>query len=115
MQWSALGDESSWTASATTQADFQDIPDGGSVVGLSGGEFGLVFLDRSIHRMAYVGTPLIFQFDNISRNLGCYEANSIIQYAGTTFFLSDDGFYAGLDDVATRSAVVNPLDHRPIS
>ena len=94
VQWSALGDESSWTASATTQADFQDIPDGGSVVGLSGGEFGLVFLDRSIHRMSYVGTPLIFQFDNISRNLGCYEANSIIQYAGTTFFLSDDGFYA---------------------
>lgn len=94
VQWSALGDESSWTNSATTQADFQDIPDGGSVVGLSGGEFGLVFMDRSIHRMSYVGSPLVFQFDNISRNLGCYEANSIIQYAGTSFFLADDGFYA---------------------
>lgn len=94
VQWSALGDESSWTPSATTQADFQDIADGGTVVGLTGGEFGLVFLDRSIHRMSYVGSPLIFQFDNISRNLGCYEANSIIQYAGTSFFLSDDGFYA---------------------
>jgi len=94
VQWSALGDESSWTNSATTQADFQDIPDGGSIVGISGGEFGLVFLDRSIHRMSYVGSPLIFQFDNISRNLGCSESNSIIQYSGTTFFLSDDGFYA---------------------
>lgn len=94
VQWSALGDESSWTPSATTQADFQDIADGGSVVGLTGGEFGLVFMDRSIHRMTYVGSPLIFQFDNISRNLGCYEANSIIQYSGTSFFLSDDGFYA---------------------
>ena len=94
VQWSALGDESSWANSATTQADFQDIPDGGSVVGVTGGEFGLVFMDRSIHRMSYVGSPLVFQFDNISRNLGCYEANSIIQYAGTSFFLSDDGFYA---------------------
>jgi hypothetical protein len=94
VQWSALGDESSWTNSATTQADFQDIPDGGSVVGITGGEFGLVFMDRSIHRMSYVGSPLVFQFDNISRNLGCYEANSIIQYAGTSFFLTDDGFYA---------------------
>jgi hypothetical protein len=94
VQWSALGDESSWTNSATTQADFQDIPDGGSVVGLTGGEFGLVFMDRSIHRMSYVGSPLVFQFDNISRNLGCYEANSIIQYGGTSFFLADDGFYA---------------------
>lgn len=94
VQWSALGDESSWTNSATTQADFQDIPDGGSIVGVTGGEFGLVFMDRSIHRMTYVGSPLVFQFDNISRNLGCYEANSIVQYGGTSFFLSDDGFYA---------------------
>jgi len=94
VQWSALGDESSWTASATTQADFQDIPDGGSIVGVTGGEYGLILMDRSIHRMSYVGSPLVFQFDNISRNLGCYEANSIIQYGGTTFFLGDDGFYA---------------------
>jgi len=94
VQWSALGDESSWTASATTQADYQDIPDGGSVVGVTGGEYGLILMDRSIHRMSYVGSPLVFQFDNISRNLGCYEANSVIQYGGTTFFLGDDGFYA---------------------
>jgi hypothetical protein len=94
VQWSALGDESSWTNSATTQADFQDIPDGGAVVGVTGGEFGLIFMDRSIHRMSYVGSPLVFQFDNISRNQGCYEANSIIQYGGTSFFLSDNGFYA---------------------
>ena len=94
VQWSALGDESSWTTSATTQADFQDIPDGGSVIGVTGGEFGLVFLERAIHRMSYVGSPLVFQFDNISRNLGCYEANSIIQYGGTSFFLASDGFYA---------------------
>ena len=94
VQWSALGDESSWATSATTQADFQDIPDGGSIVGLTGGEFGLIFMDQSIHRMSYVGSPLVFQFDNISRNQGCYEANSIIQYGGTSFFLSDNGFYA---------------------
>lgn len=94
VQWSALGDESSWTPSATTQADYQDIPDGGTVVGVTGGEFGLVLMDRSIHRMSYVGSPLVFQFDNISRNLGCYEQNSIIQYGGNTFFLADDGFYA---------------------
>jgi hypothetical protein len=94
VQWSALGDESSWTNSATTQADYQDIPDGGNIVGITGGEFGLIFMDRSIHRMSYIGSPLVFQFDNISRNLGCYEANSIVQYGGTSFFLSDDGFYA---------------------
>jgi hypothetical protein len=94
VQWSGINNEATWTPSATTQADYQDIPDGGTVVGLTGGEFGLVFMDRSIHRMSYVGSPLVFQFDNISRNLGCYEPNSIIQYGGTSFFLADDGFYA---------------------
>jgi hypothetical protein len=66
-------------------------------------------MDRSIHRMSYVGSPLVFQFDNISRNLGCYEANSIIQYGGTSFFLGDDGFYAcdGQNVVPIGSEKVN--------
>lgn len=94
MQWSGIGNETTWTSSATTQADYQDIPDGGNIQGITGGEFGLVLLERSIVRMSYVGTPLVFQFDNIARNLGCYEPNSIIQWQGVTYFLADDGFYA---------------------
>lgn len=93
VEWCALGDETSWTPSATTQADYQDIPDGGHVKGLTGGEFGLVFMDRAVVRMSYIGSPLVFQFDTISRGLGCMEAGSIVQYAGSSFFLSDDGFY----------------------
>lgn len=94
VQWSGINNETTWTASGTTQADYQDIPDGGIVQGITGGEFGLVLLERGVVRMSYVGTPLIFQFDNISRNLGCYEPNSVIQYQGVTYFLGDDGFYA---------------------
>jgi hypothetical protein len=94
IQWSGINNEKTWTTSATTQADFQDIPDGGFVQGVTGGEFGLVLLERSIVRMSYVGTPLIFQFDNIARNRGCYEPNSVIQWQGITYFLGDDGFYA---------------------
>ena len=93
VQWSALNDETDWTASVTTQSDSQEIPDGGQIMGIRGGEFGLVLLERSIHRMSYVGTPFIFQFDNISRNKGCMVSGSIAQYQGVTFFLSDDGFY----------------------
>lgn len=93
VQWSGINNETTWAASGTTQADFQDIPDGGNVQGITGGEFGLVLLERSIVRMSYVGTPLIFQFDNISRNLGCFEPNSVIQWQGVTYFLGDDGFY----------------------
>ena len=94
VQWSGINNETTWASSGTTQADFQDIPDGGRVQGVTGGEFGIVLMDRSLYRMSYAGTPLIFQFDNISRNLGCYESNSVIQWQGVTYFLSNDGFYA---------------------
>jgi len=93
VRWSAINDETDWTENVNTQSDYQDIPDGGQIVGIRGGEFGLVFLERAIHRMSYVGTPFIFQFDNISRGKGCMVAGSIAQYQGITFFLSDDGFY----------------------
>jgi len=93
VRWSAINDETDWTENVNTQSDYQDIPDGGQIVGIRGGEFGLVFLERAIHRMTYVGTPFIFQFDNISRGKGCMVAGSLAQYQGITFFLSDDGFY----------------------
>jgi hypothetical protein len=93
VRWSAINDETDWTENVNTQSDYQDIPDGGQIVGIRGGEFGLVLLERAIHRMTYVGTPFIFQFDNISRGKGCMVAGSIAQYQGVTFFLSDDGFY----------------------
>ena len=131
VRWSDINNETNWTTSATSQADYQDIPDGGQIVGIRGGEFGLIFLERAIHRMSYVGTPFIFQFDNISRNKGCMVAGSIAQYQGITFFLSDDGFYmcdgqnvipigaekidkfflndASESDYTTMSAAVDPI------
>jgi hypothetical protein len=91
--WSDINNYANWTPSATSQADSQVLPDGGNITGITGGEFGLVFLDKAIVRLQYIGSPLFFQVDTISRGLGCLEGNSIAQYGGTTFFLSDDGFY----------------------
>ena len=93
VQWSDINDETNWTSGPTSQSDYQDIPDGGNIRGITGGEFGLVLLEQSIVRMSYIGAPLFFQFDTISRTLGCYESGSIAQYGPMTFFLSDDGFY----------------------
>jgi len=94
VRWSDINDETDWAAGATSQSDLQVIADGGNVVGITGGEFGLVFLEKSIQLMSYVGSPLFFQFDNISKGLGCLNGNSICQYNQVSFFLSDDGFYS---------------------
>ena len=91
--WSDINDETDWTPGAASQSDFQLIPDGGDITGLAGGEYGLIFLERAIYRMSYAGSPFFFQFDAISRSLGCISNGSIAQYGGLTYFLSDDGFY----------------------
>ncbi len=91
--WSDINDETDWTPGAASQSDTQDIPDGGEIRGITGGEFGIVLLERSIVRMTYVGAPLFFQFDNVTSALGCYESRSVVRYGTSTYFLSDDGFY----------------------
>lgn len=91
--WSDINDETDWTPSTTSQSDSQFIPDGGDIRGITGGEFGIVLLEKAIVRMSYVGSPLFFQFDTIAKNIGCYESNSVAQHGNLTFFLSDDGFY----------------------
>jgi len=98
LQWSDINDETNWISvaggSPTSQSDYQFMSEGGNITGLSGGEFGLVFLEKAIYRMSYIGSPLFFQFDAISRNLGCMEGGSIAQLSGITYFLADDGFYS---------------------
>ncbi|MGB2167216.1 MAG: hypothetical protein ACPH3M_08295 [Candidatus Puniceispirillales bacterium] len=92
--WSALGDHTDWVISAATQADSQIIPDAGEVMGVTGGQYGLVLCRDGVVRMSYVGSPVIFQFDRISQSKGCMSAGSVAQSNDLTFFLSDDGFYA---------------------
>ena len=93
VQWSDINDATDWVSGTTSQSDFQIMPDGGNITGITGGEFGIVFLEKAIARMSYTGSPLFFQFDTISRGLGCIAGGSIAQYGGLSFFLSDDGFY----------------------
>jgi len=93
LQWSDINDETDWTSGGASQSDYQILAEGGNIVGITGGEFGIVLLERAIYRMSYIGSPLFFQFDAISRNLGCNTPGSITQYGPNTYFLADDGFY----------------------
>lgn len=91
--WCDINDETDWTPGAASQSDSQLIPDGGDITGTAGGEYGLIFLERAVYRMSYSGSPYFFQFDAISRTLGCISNGSIAQFGGLTYFLADDGFY----------------------
>jgi len=94
VQWSGFNNaETTWGTVAATQADFQDLPDGGNITGLVGGEFGVVFSETAVRRMAYEGPPTIFRFDVIANDIGCSVPNSVAGFLNRAFFLHKSGFY----------------------
>lgn len=92
VQWSEINNAEGWTV-GDNQSDYQDLPEGGPITGGFGGEYGLVFQEKIITRISYIGAPVVFQFDPIELNHGCIEPNSAIQYGKYIFYLSHNGFY----------------------
>jgi hypothetical protein len=93
VQWSAFNNAESWAASAATQADSQDLPTGGNVTGLVGGEYGVVFSETTVRRMSYEAPPTVFRFDVIANDIGCSVPNSVAGFIDMAFFLHKSGFY----------------------
>ena len=95
VKWSGLNDSSTWTPSQATQSGFQDIVGShGNIQAIVGGESaGVIFMEKAIYRMSYVGVPLVFQFDKIADNIGAFAPKSVASYGNMVFFLAQDGFY----------------------
>lgn len=102
LQWSGINDAEWWTV-GLNQCDYQIMPTGGEVNGILGGETGIILQRNRISRMTYVGSNLVFQFDEISRNLGCVHRNTVIQAGTMGFWLSDTGF------VQWDGAIISPI------
>jgi len=89
--WSDQGDAEVWTP-GTGEAGEYALPSGGEVMGLAGGEYGLILQRNRIVRMSYTADDAIWQFDEISANIGCAASGSVVQAGRRVFFLSDRGF-----------------------
>lgn len=92
VQWSASNSATGWTV-GTNESNYQDIPDGGIVQAIVGGEVGYVFQERQIVRMIRVPAPITFQFDVIEQNRGVLAPYSVAPVGGGIFYLGQDGFY----------------------
>lgn len=89
--WSGFNNSAQWTPSIN-QSDSQRMLDGGEVMGLAGGESGIVLQRGAIKRMTYQGGEVIFSFDEIASNVGCMAKGSVAQAGRLVFFLSERGF-----------------------
>lgn len=94
VQWSGFNNSEIWTPSRSTQSDFQELfGRGGRVQKIVPGEYGVIFQEHSIHRMDYIGPPVIFQFDEVERGRGTPAPNSVIWTGNLIFYYGHDGFY----------------------
>lgn len=93
MWWSALGDPTDFTPAAATQCDFQDNPGGGWCQKVIGGEYGIGVYEKALWRMTYVGSPAVWQFDEVIRNRGALTPGAVANVGTMVFFLDADGFY----------------------
>jgi hypothetical protein len=91
LEWSGFRDREEWT-DGTNQSGQQALLEGGEITGWAGGEYGLVFQRSRIVRMTYVGDDVIWQWDEISANVGCVTPGAVAQMGRLVFFLSHRGF-----------------------
>jgi len=94
--WSKVEDASTFDDPfvPANQSDFQRIlSQPGQIMGLVGGDFGLVFKRRSIHRMPWVGGRAVFAVEDLSRGIGTPYPRSIVNYLGQTYFWGGNSFY----------------------
>lgn len=91
LAWSGENNSEWWTF-ASRKSDFQELPDGGEITGIIGGEIGLILQRNAVRRMAYVGGNVLFRFDKISSNVGCASVHSVAQYGELAFWHSYTGF-----------------------
>lgn len=118
VHWSAQGDGTSWPtigsdAAVQVQSDAQDLfgPHGNIqqiVSGISGAD-ALVFSERAVHRMQYVGAPVVFGFDLFEGARGCPAPDSVTVAGGVAYYLSEDG-WAATDGSSIRPIGVNRID-----
>lgn len=115
VRWSAINDNTNWTIDPDTQADeqtlFSDADFGSGVIkGITGGEYGNVFFEHTIWRMTYVGSPLVFQFDEVVPSIGCAYARSLTQEGRLVHFIGEDGFYQLIDGSQIKKIGKNKVD-----
>jgi len=93
--WSAINDITGWLP-GTNLCDTQQMPDGGPVMGVAGGEIGYVLQDRAVRTMQFLpgDTSLIFSFSRVLDDRGCVSKYGFDTIGNVLYFVSEDGFYS---------------------
>jgi hypothetical protein len=94
VRWSGFQRPLGWDVSPATQSAWVDRPRIGRIMGLTGGQFGLVLGEDGLDRFDYVGLPTVWQFATLETDIGCDIPRSVVQVGATTYWHSRRGWRA---------------------
>ena len=87
-----------WAPNLSTFAGYSgSLPQAGdgAIRAVIGGEVGIIWSERAIYRMRYLGSaPKIFDIERVERGRGPIAAGAVIDDGRMTYFIDRDGFYA---------------------
>ncbi len=77
-------------------SDYQDLPDGGWIMGMTGRERGaVIYSEKSIRVLEdQPGSSVLFSIAKVEPARGAVSPQSIVQAGNMDFYLSEDGFYS---------------------
>ncbi len=91
LAWSDNGAPEVWTP-GTGDAGQQTFASGGAISGLVSGDYGLIIQENRVQRITQTFDDTVWQFDDVSPDIGCAMSKSIASWNRTTFFWSERGF-----------------------
>lgn len=95
VRWSGFNNAQSYGSSLATQADYQDLlGNGGRIQRIVSGDVGVIFQERSIWTMEYVGPATIFRFSEVEPGRGTPSPDSVCWMGSQIYYFSHDGFMA---------------------
>jgi len=95
IRWSPFNNPGGeWETDIGTQSDAVDMPaDLGPVMGITGGNTGIIFQRNGLSRIVYTGGASVFAKQEVDRERGLVSSLSLAQVGDRVFYLSDDGFF----------------------
>lgn len=95
IRWSDQEDPAVWTPTAINSSGDMRVPLGSYIVGVQQTrQETLVFTDRSLHSLQYIGAPYVFSLQTLSDNVSLIGPNAVISVNNITYWMGSDKFYA---------------------
>lgn len=94
IRWCDVENYNQWTALITNQAGSYRIPKGSRIVEcIQAGQQGLIWTDLGIWAMQYVGSPYVYQFNELGTGCGLIGRKAATSINGITYWMGQSQFF----------------------